>query len=162
MRSFSLLGALEALNDIEENDDNLVLRVNIPLMMRLLEYAKEDAKSDVELHQVVERLIDVCRNGDVADMSSYNRLIGNVDNDSDDQLEGTTESDKDKKPTYNVIVGLRRKDEADAFADGIKQVRRIAKHGGDIELFVKINDELETCDFKAHDLIIGDIKVQEE
>ena len=54
-----------------ENKDNVTLTV--PLFIRMLEYAKEDAKTDMDLHKATERLIAV---GGVADMDSYDKIVG--------------------------------------------------------------------------------------
>ena len=35
------------------------IRMDIPLLIRVFEYVREDVKSDVDLHKVVERLISL-------------------------------------------------------------------------------------------------------
>ena len=52
-------------NTILENMDNPkdIIKLDIPLLIRLLEYAREDAKTDMDLHNVAERLIDLSRGG---------------------------------------------------------------------------------------------------
>lgn len=47
--------------------DELVLRINVPLMLRLLEFAREDANSDLDLHFLVENLVKL--NGDYSYLS---------------------------------------------------------------------------------------------
>lgn len=37
--------------------EELVLRLNVPLMLRLLEFAREDSNSDLDLHFLVENLV---------------------------------------------------------------------------------------------------------
>ena len=54
-----LLGALETLS-AEEKDNIDIIRVDIPLFIRLLEYAREDAKDDEDLHRMTERLTLAC------------------------------------------------------------------------------------------------------
>jgi len=49
---------------------------DIPLMIRVLELAREDIKSDMDLHRVVERLIDI-RNKGVLTMDDYD-FIANI------------------------------------------------------------------------------------
>jgi hypothetical protein len=39
---------------LEEQND--VLSVTIPLMIKLLEWAREEAKSDIDIHELVEKL----------------------------------------------------------------------------------------------------------
>jgi hypothetical protein len=47
----------------EETDKVDTITVDIPLMIRLLEYAREDAKTDMDLHKVTERLIEIRSKG---------------------------------------------------------------------------------------------------
>ncbi len=51
--------------------DEDVIMINVPLMIRLLEYAREDAEKDVDLHVVAERLVELCEEGDVLEMEDY-------------------------------------------------------------------------------------------
>lgn len=53
-----------------------VIKVNVPLMIRLLEYAREDASGDVSLHYVAEKLIIMSSNGDVLTMKDYDSIVG--------------------------------------------------------------------------------------
>ena len=52
------------------------LTLDIPLFIRMLEYAKEDAKSDVELHDVTEKAIALSQMGDVLNMDNYYDIVG--------------------------------------------------------------------------------------
>jgi len=49
--------------------------VDIPLMIRLLEYAREDAQTDMDLHKVAENLIQLSQEGKTLDMSDYNSIV---------------------------------------------------------------------------------------
>jgi hypothetical protein len=55
---------------LEEADKKDTVTVDIPLLIRLLELAREDIKSDMDLHRVVERLIDI-RNKGILTMDDY-------------------------------------------------------------------------------------------
>lgn len=57
-----------------ENPEDTV-SMNIPLLMRMLEFAKEDAKSDVALHDVVEKLTELSKDGRVLTMDDYDAII---------------------------------------------------------------------------------------
>jgi hypothetical protein len=46
--------------------------LTMPLLIRLMEYAREDAKSDLDLHHVAERL---SRHSGLVDMDDYQRLV---------------------------------------------------------------------------------------
>lgn len=51
-----------------------VIKVDVPLLIRLLEYAREDAKTDMDLHNVAERLIALSQEGRTLSMSDYNQI----------------------------------------------------------------------------------------
>ena len=57
-----------------ENEED-VIKINVPLMIRLLEWAREDATKDVELHVITERLIDLSEEGDTLTMSEYPEIV---------------------------------------------------------------------------------------
>jgi hypothetical protein len=48
--------------------------MNIPLLIRVLEYVREDVKSDVDLHKIVEKMISLSNKGTLK-MDSYNKII---------------------------------------------------------------------------------------
>ena len=57
----------------EKTDKRDTVVLDIPLLIRILELAREDIKSDVDLHRVVERLIQI-RNKGVLTMSDYKTI----------------------------------------------------------------------------------------
>lgn len=60
---------------IEENPVDSVT-VDIPLLIRLLEYAREDAKTDMDLHNVAERMIEMSKEGKTLSMDDYDAICG--------------------------------------------------------------------------------------
>lgn len=52
-----------------------VISMDVPLMIRLLEYAREDAKTDMDLHKVAENLIQLSKEGRLLDMSDYDSIV---------------------------------------------------------------------------------------
>lgn len=50
------------------------IQVDVPLMIRLLEYAREDAQTDMDLHHVAERLIELSQQGRTLNMNDYNKI----------------------------------------------------------------------------------------
>ena len=52
-----------------------VIKLNVPLLIRLLEWAREDASKDCDLHEVAERLIELSSYGDVLDMEYYDDIV---------------------------------------------------------------------------------------
>jgi len=61
------------MEDINKPD---VVKMDIPLLIRLLEYAREDAKTDMDLHNVTEKLIQFSEEGDTLTMDHYDAIIG--------------------------------------------------------------------------------------
>ena len=52
--------------------------MDVPLLLRIMEYSKEDAKTDMDLHHVVEKLIELSSSGETLTMANYNDIIDNV------------------------------------------------------------------------------------
>lgn len=92
---------LDAIALIRENDapDTMsaqdavdTVTLDVPLLLRMLEYAKEDAKSDLDLHDVTERMIELAKSGTLS-MQHYNDI---VDQQDVDMSEAVTESQFDE------------------------------------------------------------------
>jgi len=49
--------------------------LDIPLLIRIMEYAKEDAQSDMDLHKVAENIIRLSKGGKTLTMSDYNSIL---------------------------------------------------------------------------------------
>jgi hypothetical protein len=52
------------------------IKVDVPLFIRLLEYAREDAQTDMDLHNVAENIIRLSENGKVLSMDDYDMIVG--------------------------------------------------------------------------------------
>jgi len=57
----------------EETDKKDMICLDIPLLIRVLEFTREDMKTDIELHNMVERLINMRANVPL-DMSHYDEI----------------------------------------------------------------------------------------
>jgi len=53
-----------------------IITVNVPLFIRLLEYAKEDAKTDMDLHDLAEKAVSLSEAGNTLTMQDYDTLVG--------------------------------------------------------------------------------------
>ena len=62
-----------ALKEVENPKD--VIKLDVPLFIRLLEYAREDAKTDMDLHDVAENIIGMSSEGRVLSMGDYNKIM---------------------------------------------------------------------------------------
>ena len=58
-----------------------IIKVDVPLFIRLLEYAREDAKTDMDLHDVAENIIRLSETGGVLSMKDYNAIVGSTEED---------------------------------------------------------------------------------
>ena len=65
---------------LKENLENPVdkITVDVPLFIRLLEYAREDAKTDMDLHDLTERIISMSAEGQTLTMQDYDAIAGNA------------------------------------------------------------------------------------
>ena len=57
--------------------------VDIPLFIRLLEYAREDAKTDMDLHNVAEKAIAASETGKTLTMAEYDSLVAGSSEDQE-------------------------------------------------------------------------------
>lgn len=57
------------------------VNMDVPLLIRMLEFAKEDAKDDIELHKAAEALIKLASDGNTLDMNDYNNIVSDVGSD---------------------------------------------------------------------------------
>jgi hypothetical protein len=52
------------------------IMMDVPLFIRMLEYAREDASTDMDLHDVAEKAIAMSAEGGVLSMDNYEDLVG--------------------------------------------------------------------------------------
>jgi hypothetical protein len=58
------------------------ITLDVPLFIRLLEYAREDAKTDMDLHNVAEKAIELSSTGDTLTMTDYDKIVNMVGDDT--------------------------------------------------------------------------------
>jgi hypothetical protein len=73
-----LTGEIPVKEDFNAQD---VVSVDVPLLIRLLEYAREDAKTDMDLHDVTERLIALSQEGNTLTMQDYDTICNTKETD---------------------------------------------------------------------------------
>ena len=64
-------------NLVKENNTDSVdtVTLDVPLLTRILEVAREDLKTDEDLHNLVERLVQLRNKGPLS-MADYDEIIG--------------------------------------------------------------------------------------
>lgn len=65
-------------NLMQETEGVDSVTLDIPLMIRMLEYAREDAKDDMDLHNVTEKLIALGQQGGTLSMKDYETIVGKI------------------------------------------------------------------------------------
>jgi len=53
-----------------------IVKLDVPLFLRLLEHAREDAQSESELHKVATNAIELSSVGEVLGMTDYEAILG--------------------------------------------------------------------------------------
>ena len=69
--------------------------MDVPLLLRIMEYAKEDAKTDMDLHHVADKLIELSIGGKVLTMDDYESIVSSTMKEPEQAVEPvikTTES----------------------------------------------------------------------
>jgi len=62
------------IEDKEKNPEDVIM-MDVPLLIRMLEYAREDAKTDMDLHFAAENLITLSKKGATLTMDDYDTII---------------------------------------------------------------------------------------
>lgn len=65
----------ESIKNEEVNPTDKVT-MDVPLFIRMMEYAREDAKDDMDLHSVTDRAITLMKEHEYLCMDNYNDLVG--------------------------------------------------------------------------------------
>lgn len=72
--AIALIRENDATNTMSTQDAVDTVTLDVPLLLRMLEYAKEDAKSDLDLHDVTERMIELAKSGTLS-MQHYDNIV---------------------------------------------------------------------------------------
>jgi hypothetical protein len=66
----------EVKEELEKKDNPRdIISVDVPLFIRLLEYSREDAKTDMDLHDVAENIIRLSAEGEPLTMANYDDIV---------------------------------------------------------------------------------------
>jgi len=81
-RHVNSLPAPDIDESITESDINPVdtIELDVPLLLRMMEYAREDAKTDMDLHDVTEKMISLSKTGEGLSMKDYESIVGGEEN----------------------------------------------------------------------------------
>jgi len=82
----------------EETNPMDVVAMDVPLLIRMMEFAREDAKADLDLHNIAEKAIALSGEGRTLTMSDYETIFGGM-NENIEELD-TTGYSMDYKQGY--------------------------------------------------------------
>jgi hypothetical protein len=99
----------DMMNEINPMDS---VSMDVPLMIRIMEYAREDAKTDMALHDVAENLIRLSNEGRTLTMNDYDAIVGSVEQDRPVGQEGVAEGSDE---SY-IIIRTDKEGKQDVFA----------------------------------------------
>jgi hypothetical protein len=85
------------INEAQSEDPVDTITMDVPLFIRMLEYAREDAKEDMDLHDVTEKANLLGKERGILQMEDYDEIIG------------TTESTPIQEMIKSVLNGKGKK-----------------------------------------------------
>jgi hypothetical protein len=62
------------------------ITLDVPLFIRLLEYARENAKTDMDLHNIAENAIALSETGKTLTMAQYDEIVKNPQQELQERL----------------------------------------------------------------------------
>jgi hypothetical protein len=100
------------MEDQEQEENKMdVITVDVPLFIRLLEFAREDATDDMKLHSITEKLIEMCADGDIMTMEQYDDIVSDKVNGADtsgmNAVEDKMEPMSEAEYRWNKIAGIK-------------------------------------------------------
>jgi hypothetical protein len=77
---FSLKGVVKSsMNEAKKEDVVDTITMDVPLFIRMLEYSREDAAEDMDLHDVTEKAIALGKERGILQMDDYDEIIGTTE-----------------------------------------------------------------------------------
>jgi hypothetical protein len=85
-------GMMNNLSEAEEEDVVDTITMDVPLFIRMLEYSREDAAEDMDLHDVTEKAIALNKEKSILSMEDYNAIIGTVKDTPENKIKELAEA----------------------------------------------------------------------
>ena len=67
------------IDEVKEEDKIDIVTMDVPLFIRILEYAREDAQEDMDLHDLAEKAISSTKQQGILQMDDYDMLVGEME-----------------------------------------------------------------------------------
>ena len=110
------------LNEAQEEDPVDTITMDVPLFLRMLEYSREDAAEDMDLHDVTEKAISLGKERGILQMEDYNEIIGGAEEIDKTKLnEETSEQNLYSSISNTIPENTNYEDLAKAIAKILKE-----------------------------------------
>jgi hypothetical protein len=77
---FNLKGVVKSsMNEAKSEDKVDTITMDVPLFLRMLEYSREDASQDMDLHDVTEKAISLGKERGILQMDDYEEIVGTTE-----------------------------------------------------------------------------------
>jgi len=122
-----------------------IIKMDVPLFLRMLEYAREDAKTDMDLHDVTEMATSLSGGGKTLTMSDYDTIVG-----GGAELDEKKLTSAEKRKKEEIVKGMKKSfkgDEGAMYAIATAKAKELAEDYGSIPLmhnFIPGDDSLKT------------------
>lgn len=111
------------------------IKTDVPLFVRLLEYAREDAKTDMDLHNVTENALKLSTTGNTLTMKDYDKIVSKqkLNESRYSQFKKQTEIVKPSSQMHVAIKELKKRlNELNKIAGYTKQLRNELSESNDV------------------------------
>jgi hypothetical protein len=111
------------------------IKTDVPLFIRLLEYAREDAKTDMDLHNVAEKTIALSGEDRTLTMSDYNNIVGSktLNETRYNQFKKQTEVVKPSTQMYIAMKEIKKR---------LQEVNKIANYTNKLKTELSENNDI--------------------
>ena len=111
------------------------IKTDVPLFIRLLEYAREDAKTDMDLHNVAEKTIALSGEDRTLTMSDYDNIVGSktLNETRYSQFKKQTEVVKPSTQMYIAMKEIKKR---------LQEVNKIANYTNKLKIELSENNDI--------------------
>jgi hypothetical protein len=116
---------------LENMNPKDTIKLDVPLFIRLLEYAREDAKTDMDLHDLAERAINLSTEGECLGMQDYDSLVGQTEKLDESFLRMQKMAGIITEEEYNNAIHVSTlKDFSEKISSGVSKIKQMLRDEG--------------------------------
>jgi hypothetical protein len=102
-------GNFQGINEAKEEDPIDIVTMDVPLFIRILEYAKEDAQEDMDLHDLAEKAIEATKQQGILQMDDYDMLVGGKESNDVEKIKEMLNQIEEKNPGLWANINAKQK-----------------------------------------------------